>query len=227
MATTRRKRRGTKPGNLQKFGGSPASRRRDRDKDTSDKTDDLDGLVPSGLRGAFVHSKLHEKTIREAGLAEPTDPFEGDMPDLPDDIGAVDHDQLSQLMLDFQRAYSTAQWRASKAYIASDIYDEIADYLENRAVLDSDQSNDSKRKAEARTDNRVVAFRSKQKESYYDYVRFRDLGRTIEGKVKVLSRVGGFKDDDDSASDRSARAKESRGAARGSEKHRRRRGRDE
>jgi hypothetical protein len=60
----------------------------------------------------------------------------------------------------------------------------------------------------------VLAFRGLHKESYHDYVSFRDLARTIEGKVKVLSRVGGFKDDENEASDRSAKSKGSIGAAR-------------
>lgn len=207
-----------KPSSLRKFAGSAAGGGK---KPPPDKRDDeIADLVPKGLAGAFVQSKLHEQKLREAGLREPTDPFEGDMPDLPDDIGAVDHDELSQLMLDMQRAYSTAAWRASKAYIANDVLEEIADYLENRALLESEQSNDAKRRAEARTDETVVNFRGKQKEAYYDYVRFRDLARTIEGKVKVLSRVGGFKDDDNDASDRSARQKESKGTARGSSRRR-------
>lgn len=212
MAATRTKRRAKKPGSLRSFAGSSASRRGKEEKDNT--ADDLSDILPRGLSKAFVQSKLHEKKLREAGLAEPTDPFDGDMPDLPEDIGQTDHDELSQLMLDLQRAYSTAQWRASKAYIESDIYEEIADYLENRALLESEQSNDGKRRAEAKTDDTVVNFRGKQKEAYHDYVRFRDLGRTIEGKVKVLSRVGGFKEDDNEAGDRSSRSKESKGAAR-------------
>lgn len=185
----------------------------------SDSSDDISDLVPQGLAGAFVSSKLHEKKLRQAGLMPPSD-FDEEMPELPADIDAVDHSELSNLILSFQRALSTATWQASMAYIAADIYDEISEYLENRALLHSEQSNDSKRRAEAKTDDTVIAFVGKQKESYHDYVRFRDLAKTIEGKVKVLSRVGGFKDDDNEASDRNAGSKPSRGSGRGSSRRR-------
>lgn len=220
MSTSRTTRRVRKPGSGKS--PSPASSRSglgsklNKNKTTDVNTDDIDQLVPKGLSAAFVKSKLHEKKLREAGLSEPTDPFDGDMPDLPSDIGQTDHEELSQLMMDMQRAYSTAQWRASKAYIESDIFEEIGDYLENKALLGSKESNDGKRRADAKTDDTVVAFRGRQKEAYHDYVRFRDLGRTIEGKVKVLSRVGGFKGDDDEASDRTAKPRMSRGKAKGS-----------
>jgi hypothetical protein len=173
---------------------------------------DVTDLVPKGLAHAFVSSKLHEKKVREAGLTPPSD-FEGEMPELPDDIDAVDHSELSNLILSFQNALSTATWQASMKYIEADIYEEIAEYLENRALLSSTESNDTKRKADAKTDDKVVAFSSLGKEAYRDYVRFRDLGKTIEGKIKVLSRVGGFKDDEHEASDRNARPKMSRGAS--------------
>lgn len=186
---------------------------------TTDTDDDVSSLVPRGLAGAFVNSKLHEKKLRQAGLSPPSD-FEEEMPELPADIDAVDHSELSNLILSFQRALSTSTWQASMAYIAADIYGEIAEYLENRALLESQQSNDSKRRAEAKTDDTVVGFFGMQKESYHNYVRFRDLAKTIEGKVKVLSRVGGFKDDDNDASDRGAQPKASRGAGRGSSRRR-------
>lgn len=169
-----------------------------------DNTDNIEATVPSGLAGAYVNSKLHEQKLRTAGLSEPRD-FEGEVPELPGDIAAVDHDELSNLIMRFQNALSTATWQASKAYIASDIYEEIADYLENRAILGSTETNDAKRRADAKTDDLVLAWRGRQKEAYHDYVRFRDYARTIEGKVKVVSRVGGFKGEDDDASDRSAR----------------------
>lgn len=162
--------------------------------------------MPRGLQGAYVQSKLHEKSVRQAGLAPPPD-FDGDMPELPSDIDAVDHSDLSNLILAFQNALSTATWQASMAYIEADIYEEISEYLEYRAILNTDQSNAEKRKAEARTDDTVVAFRNEQKKAYHKYVRFRDLAKTIEGKVKVISRVGGFKDDDHEAGDLSGKPK--------------------
>lgn len=204
-------------------GGSakkPALKSFSAKKQDTDIDDDVSSLVPKGLAGAFVSSKLHEKKLRQAGLTPPAD-FDEEMPELPADIDAVDHSQLSNIILSFQRALSTSTWQASMAYIAADIFGEIAEYLENRALIESEQSNDTKRRAEAKTDDTVVAFLGKQKEAYYNYVRFRDLAKTIEGKVKVLSRVGGFKDDDNEASDRGAQPKPSRGAGRGSSRRRR------
>lgn len=177
---------------------SAASSSSSSKRQTSDDNVDIEKLVPSGLAGAFVNSKLHEKKVRQAGLKPPSD-FEGEMPELPEDIDAVDHSQLSNLMMAFQNALSTATWQAAMAYIEADIYEEIAEYLENRAILATEQSNDAKRKAEARTDDTVVIFRGEQKKSYHQYVRFRDLAKTIEGKIKVVSRVGGFKDDEQEA----------------------------
>jgi hypothetical protein len=179
---------------------SSSSRRQD------DSTENVHELVPRGLAGAFVSSKLHEKSVRQAGLKPPSD-FEGEMPELPADIDAVDHSDLSNLIMEFQNALSTSLWQASMAYIEADIYEEIYEYLENKAILNSEQSNDAKRKAEARTDDTVVAFRNEHKKSYHNYVRFRDLARTIEGKVKVISRVGGFKDDEQDAGDLHGRGK--------------------
>lgn len=191
------------PGTRTRRGGRPAGLGKVQSASStstpkSDKTDDIKELVPKGLSGAFVNSKLHEKKVRQAGLEPPSD-FEGEMPELPDDIDAVDHSQLSNLMMSFQNALSTALWQASMAYIEADIYEEIHEYLENKALLNTEQSNDTKRKAEARTDDIVVAFRNEYKKSYHQYVRFRDLAKTIEGKIKVVSRVGGFKDDDQEA----------------------------
>ena len=154
------------------------------------------------LADAAIKSSEHTAALRKAGLGAPPD-FEGDMPELPADIDAVDHSQLSNLMHAFQNALSTATWQASTAYIEADMFEEIADYLENRALLASDQTNDTKRKAEARTDEEYLQYRGLYKTRYHDYVRFRDLAKTLEGKVKVLSRTGGFKDDEQEASDRS------------------------
>src|SRR4051794_15686420 len=141
--TTRRRRRSSKSGSASKRVRSSASAKSD---DKSGKTDDIHSHVPAGLAGAFVESKLHEKKLREAGLEPPAD-FEGDMPELPEDIDAVDHSELSNLMLRFQNALATSTWQAAMAYIANDIYEEITEYLENRSILHSDQSNDAKRRA--------------------------------------------------------------------------------
>lgn len=158
------------------------------------------------LADAAVKSSEHHALLRKAGLGAPPD-FEGDMPELPGDIDAVDHSQLSNLMHSFQNALSTCAWQASMAYIEADMFEEIADFLENRALLSSDQTNDTKRKAEARTDEEYLQYRGLYKTRYHDYVRFRDLAKTLEGKVKVLSRTGGFKDEEQEAGDRSAAPK--------------------
>src|SRR5574339_976511 len=76
------------------------------------KSDDskLKELVPKGLARSFVNAKMHDKSISIAGLGAPLD-WEGDMPQLPNDIGAVDHDDLSNLLAQFVNAYSTAIWQ--------------------------------------------------------------------------------------------------------------------
>lgn len=212
---TRRVRKSATP-RSKSSAGTPASKAQ---RTSRVKTDDIDSLVPKGLSGAFVKSKLREETVRKAGLKEPSD-FEGEMPELPDDIDAVDHSDLSNLLLGFQSALATATWQASKAYIESDIAEEVYEYLRNNALLETNQSNDLKRRAEAENDDLVVTWKGRQKSAYHDYVSFRDLARTIEGKIKVLSRVGGFKDDENDGSDRTARSKQSKGAARGSARRR-------
>jgi hypothetical protein len=183
------------------------------ERDYSDE--EVQAMVPSGLAHAFVSSVLHEEALRKAGLEPPSD-FEGDMPQLPEDIASVDHSELSNLMLEFQNALATATWQASMAYIEADISEEIAEYLENRGLLESDESTETKRKAEAKTDERVVFFRGRRANSYHNYVRFRDVARTIEGKIKVISRVGGFVGDEHEASDRTPSKRSTRGSSKGS-----------
>lgn len=151
----------------------------------------LKELVPSGMAHSFVRSKMHDKALAVAGLGEPAD-WDGEMPELPDDIATLDHDMLSNLHAAFTNAYSTAQWYASRFYVEADAYEEIADYLENVALSDSNQSNDTKRKAEARTDERVVAAKALERDAYRNYVRFRDLAATLDRRAKAVSRIGGF-----------------------------------
>lgn len=179
--------------------------------------DDLRDLVPEGLDTAFVKSKLHDKSVAVAGLGEPAD-WEGDMPEIPGDIASLDHQQMSNLLSDLANAMSTALWQASKNYIEADILDEVAEYLEDRALLDADESNEGKRKAQARTDESVVAFRGAQKVAYHNYVRFRDLARTIELKWRTVSRVGGFVGDEAEAETAGAIKRSTRGKAAGNAK---------
>lgn len=182
---------------------------------------DLRELIPSGLEASFLKSKLHDKALGIAGLGEPSD-WDGDMPDIPSDIGTIDHEQMANLLGELASALSTSLWQASKAYIEADAYGEIAEYLEDVALLDADESNEGKRKAQARTDDRVVAAKALEKTAYHNYVRFRDLAKTIEHKWRTVSRVGGFIGDEAegeaaSAIKRSTRGN-SAGAARGSAK---------
>jgi hypothetical protein len=122
---------------------------------------------------------------------------------------------MSELLGDFANALSTALWSASKAYIEADAYDVIAEYLEDVALLDADESNEGKRKAQARTDERVVAARALQRQSYHDYVRFRDLAKTIEVRWRTISRIGGFVGDEVEAEAAGAIKASTRGGATG------------
>jgi hypothetical protein len=177
--------------------------------------DALKELVPSGIAHSFVRSKLHDKALAVAGLSEPAN-WDGDMPEMPDDIASLDHDELSNLHAAFTNAFSTAQWYASRYYVEADAYEEIADYLENVALTDSDQSNDTKRKAEARTDERVVAAKALERDAYRNYVRFRDLAATLDRRARAVSRVGGFISDESEVEEqRPGRAMASRGRAAG------------
>ena len=202
--------------------------RRSRSRSDGGMDDDtLKELVPAGLAASFVKSKLHNKALAVAGLGEPDD-WSGNMPAIPDDIGTVDHEMMANLLGDLASALSTSLWHASKFYIEADAYDEIAEYLEDIALLDATESNEGKRKAAARTDERVVGARALQKTAYHNYVRFRDLARTLEHQWRTVSRVGGFISDEAegeaaSAIKRSTRgqaASQSRGSARGETRRR-------
>ena len=162
--------------------------------------DELMELVPAGLVHSFVTQKLHEKRLGVAGLAAPGD-WEGDMPEIPDDMAGSDHDELSNLLGEFVNAFSTATWYASRSYIESGFYDDIVDYLENVALLESTETNDTKRKAEARTDDGVVAAKALHRAAYSDYVRFRDLANTLKMRHATVSRVGGFMTDESESED--------------------------
>jgi hypothetical protein len=188
---------------------------RGRSDDNGALTDsDLRELIPTGLEGSLVKSKLHDKTLAIAGLGAPDD-WEGVMPFIPEDIASMDHEMMATLLGDFANALSTALWQASKAYIEADAYDGIAEYLEDVALLDANESNEGKRKAQARTDERVVAARSMQRQAYHDYVRFRDLAKTIEIRWRTVSRIGGFVGDEAEAETAGAIKNSTRGKAPG------------
>jgi hypothetical protein len=179
--------------------------------------DDLLKLVPGGLVASFVKQKLHDAALEVAGLAAPSD-WEGDMPEVPDDIASVDHSELSNLLAQFVNCQSTALWHASTAYIEAGYYDEIAEYLENVSLVNSEQSNDTKRKAEAKTTDAVMAAKTLQRNAYSDYVRFRDLAKTLELRWKTVSRVGGFVGDEAEGEEANASKSSTRGMAAGASK---------
>jgi hypothetical protein len=184
--------------------------------DTTDEADLLK-LVPGGLVASFVKQKLHDAALEVAGLAAPAD-WDGDMPQVPDNIAAVDHSELSNLLAQFVNCQSTALWHASTAYIEAGYYDEIAEYLENVSLVNSAQSNDTKRKAEAKTTDAVMAAKTLQRNAYSDYVRFRDLAKTLELRWKTVSRVGGFVGDEAEGEEASASKSSTRGMSAGASK---------
>ena len=199
-------------------GGSGRPSRRSSSNGASAPNDDtLKNLVPSGLVASFVKSKMHDKALAVAGLGEPGD-WDGDMPDIPSDIGTIDHEQMANLLGEFASALSTALWHASKNYIEADAYNEMAEYLEDVALLAANESNEGKRKAQARTDESVVTAKALEKTAYHNYVRFRDLAKTLEHKWRTVSRVGGFIGDEAEGETASAIKRSTRGKAAGNSK---------
>jgi hypothetical protein len=204
-----------------------AKRTPSQSSDTASKRDKTGGsekellkLVPGGLANAFVNQKLHEKQLALAGLSGESK-WEGDEPQIPDEIAGSDHDELSNLLGAFTNAYSTALYFSSKAYIEHGFYEQISEYLESLAILDSTESNDTKRKAEARTKAEVVAAKALQQSAYSDYVRFRDKAYALKMKHATVSRVGGFMSDEAEAEDTGALKRSStRGKAAGAAKGR-------
>lgn len=180
--------------------------------------DDLLELVPAGLATTVVNARLHDKRVGVAGLKPPGD-YEDEWPELPDDIGKVTHEDLSNLMARFQDAYAVAHWQHTKAYIEASVFGDVADYLEEYAVLNSDQSNEQKRKAEARTDDAVMAARALEADARHDARRFGSMVEQLKGNVAVISRVGGFKDDAESSEDTTpSQPASARGTSKGTSK---------
>lgn len=162
--------------------------------------DELLAAVPGALASSFVNARLHEKALSIAGLSEPGD-WQGDEPEIPEDIAKEDHDSLSNLMGAFARALSTATWYATKARIEHSFYDEIVDYLESIAILDSKESNEQKRKASAATNEAVVAAKALRASAYADMHRFQSKVGAFKSKHATVSRVGGFVGDEGEAND--------------------------
>jgi hypothetical protein len=208
----------------------PAASKKVAGKPPGVDEDTLLSLVPGGLASNFVNARLHDKALSVAGLQPPAD-WDGDMPELPRDIAKEDHDTLSNLMAQFASALSTAIWHAAKAYIEHGFYSQIVDYLEAVAILESTQSSEQKRKADATTNETVVVARALAQTAYSDYVRFREEGKTLKIRHATVSRVGGFVAEDTETDDQDEAPKYSalgsgRGSSRGSDRQpRRQRGR--
>lgn len=219
---TRRRRRSSRSG-----GGKSLSKLGEKrgGASTPDEEDLLE-LVPGGLATAFVNAKLHDKAIALAGLMPPDD-WSGEMPVIPDNIASLDHDAMSNLMGQFVNALSTATWQASTAYVEHGFYKQISEYLENVALLDSEQSNEAKRRAEAATSESVVAARALEQTAYAAFKRFESMASQLKAKHATVSRVGGFVGDETEAEDqgpaphRSIRGRSS-GSARGEQRTRQR-----
>jgi hypothetical protein len=205
------------PGKLRGLGGKRPAKEGISEEELLD-------LVPGGLATAFVNARMHDRALALAGLGEPSD-WDGEMPELPEDIASQDHDSLSNLLGDFASCLSTSIWHAAKAYVNHGFYKQVGDYLEDVAVLDSQQSSEQKRKSDAATQEAVVTARALEQSAYSDYVRFRELGKTLKIRHATVSRVGGFVADDVETEDqdeaprsstRGRSAGTSRGGGRGS-----------
>lgn len=185
-----------------------------------DQLGELLDLVPKGLAQAFVKARMHDRALSIAGLGEPSD-WDGEMPELPEDIAREDHDSLSNLLRDFAVCLSTATWYAAKARIDRIFLDQVVDYLEAVAILDSKESNESKRKADAATDESVVLAKALAASAQADMYRFQAEQSNLKLKHATVSRVGGFVGDETEAEDQDEAPKRStRGKSAGSERSR-------
>jgi len=184
-------------------------------KETGISEEELLALVPGGLATAFVNARMHDRALALAGLGEPAD-WDEEMPELPENIASEDHDYLSNLLGDFASCLSTSIWHASKAYIQHGFYKQVGDYLEDVAILESQQSSEQKRKADAATQEVDVTARALEQTAYSEYVRFRELGKLLKIKHATVSRVGGFVAEDVETEDQDeAPKRSSRGAGAG------------
>lgn len=174
-------------------------------------------LIPGGMAHAFVISKMHDKQLQLAGLGPEPD-WEGEMPVLPSDIAAEDHDSLSNLLAALTNAYSTATWWASMSQIEAGLYDEIVEYLEAIAMRGSSGSSKEKRDAEVKLDDRVVAAKALARTSHSDNIRFRGIASSLKAKSATVSRIGGFLGDEASAENASAIKHSTVGKSRGRSK---------
>jgi hypothetical protein len=187
--------------------------------------------VPAGLATAFVNARMHDRELAVAGLGEPSD-WDGAMPELPRDIAAEDHDSLSNLMRDFAVCLSTATWHAAKARIDRIFFDQVVEYVESVAILESQESSEAKRKADAATNEAVVLAKALATSAQGSMLRFQAQQANLKLQHATVSRVGGFVGDEVEAEDqneaprgsaRGAGAGSARGSARGGGRNRGRR----
>jgi hypothetical protein len=171
-------------------------------------------LIPGGMAHAFVVSKLHDKQLALAGLG-PEPEWQGEMPILPLDIAAEDHDSLSNLLAAFTNSFSTATWYMSMAQIEASLYDEIVEYLEAIAMRESNGSSKEKREAEVKLDGRVVAAKALARIAHSDNVRFRGIAASLKAKSATVSRIGGFLGDEAASENAGAIKNSTRGKSSG------------
>jgi len=157
-------------------------------------------LVPAGLATAFVNARMHDRELAVAGLGEPSD-WDGEMPELPQDIAQEDHDSLSNLLRDFAVCLSTATWHAAKARIDRVFFDQVVEYVESVAILESQQSSEAKRKADAATNEVVVFAKALAASAQASMLRFQAQQSNLKLKHATVSRVGGFVGDEVEAED--------------------------
>ena len=183
-----------------------------------EQTDELLRLVPEGLAHAFVTARMHDRSLAIAGLGEPSD-WDGEMPELPSDIAAEDHDSLSNLLRDFAVCLSTATWYAAKGRIDRLFYDQVVEYVESVAILESKESSEAKRKADAATDETVVTAKALAAMAQAEMYRFQAMASNLKLKHATVSRVGGFMGDEAEAEDQNEAPDRSvRGRSAGSER---------
>ena len=174
--------------------------------------------MPLGLAQAFVNARLHDRALSIAGMGEPSD-WDGDMPELPEDIAKEDHDSLSNLLRDFAVCLSTATWYATKARIDKIFFDQVEEYLESIAILESKESSEAKRKADAATNETVVLAKALSASAQADMYRFQTMASNLKLKHATVSRVGGFVGDEVEAEDQNdAPSRSTRGRSAGSER---------
>jgi hypothetical protein len=128
---------------------------------------------------------------------------------------------LSNLLRDFAVCLSTATWHAAKARIDRIFFDQVVEYVESVAILESQQSSEAKRKADAATNEVVVLAKALATSAQASMLRFQAQQSNLKLKHATVSRVGGFVGDEVEAEDQNEAPRSSTrgtgaGSARGS-----------